>query len=398
MGFFYGQTAVAGAVGGLLSYWVLLKFPENPEAGNSDWKAWQILFLIEGGSTIVIALAGFLWLPHGPRSAWFLSEPERIWAEERILRDRGGIVVSDESKGPSDEQDSGVEEHGSLYSANAEGAGLLLTPSYSRASANLTHDTGLTRHDIVSAVLEWKIWYLLVINILSAIPASAFGVFLPLVMRGFGMSPSDANLFTAPPFAIGVLVLFMFTYWSDSRRSRILPILAGLTVLLIGLTAVVVFPRHATIPRYIALCIMLGGTYVASPLTVAWLAGNIESPGKRAVVLGINGWGNLAGVFSSLLFRPKFAPDYLIPFYVTLVCVLISWLGFALFRAILVQENRRRRRILAHWHDNDVEEERINGLGPLETSGLRRRIMEIAGIDNVEGRQGDDKMTFVYGL
>jgi hypothetical protein len=42
------------------------------------------------------------------------------------------------------------------------------------------------------------------------------------------------------------------------------------------------------------------GSYTAPPLTVAWLAQNTPSPGKRAIILGFNGWGNLAGVIGSV--------------------------------------------------------------------------------------------------
>lgn len=404
LGFFYGQSAVAGAVGGLLSYWVILKFPPE-SAGDSDsftsgWKAWQILFLIEGGLTICIALAGFFWLPHGPSSAWFLSESERAWAQERVVRDRGGKMAAVETKQASDVERACEESPAAPQHAHTEEqTSLLLTRSPSRIPSDMTSDSGLTRRDVVSAILEWKIWYLLIVNMLSAMPASAFSVFLPLVMRGVGgASPSRANLLTAPAFATGVLVLFLFTYWSDARRTRLLPILAGLAVLLLGLCGVVALPRGATGARYVALCVMLGGTYVASPLTVAWLAGNVEAPSKRAVVLGINGWGNLAGVFSSLLFRPRFAPDYLVPFYVTLACVSVSLLGFAALRLMLAQENATRRAVLACWSKEDVERERVSGRGPLEEARtLAHGIMALVGIGD-EGRQGEDRMTFVYGL
>lgn len=35
-------------------------------------------------------------------------------------------------------------------------------------------------------------------------------------------------------------------------------------------------PREAYTSRYLGLCVLLSGSYVASPLTVAWITGNIE--------------------------------------------------------------------------------------------------------------------------
>jgi hypothetical protein len=63
--------------------------------------------------------------------------------------------------------------------------------------------------------------------------------------------------------------------------------------------------------KYAGLCILLFGSYVSAPLTVAWLSGNTPEPGKRALVLGVNGFGNLSGVIGSQLFRKSYAPDYL---------------------------------------------------------------------------------------
>jgi hypothetical protein len=65
------------------------------------------------------------------------------------------------------------------------------------------------------------------------------------------------------------------------------------------------------------------GSYVSAPLTAAWLSGNTPGmqfldhfilkggtniyiePGKRSLVLGMNGFGNLAGIIGSELFQPS---------------------------------------------------------------------------------------------
>lgn len=295
LGLFYGQYAVAGALGGLLAYGVFSKFPHDastdPEHGH--WRSWQVLFLVEGGSTIVLAMIGFLWLPHNASTAWFLRADERSWAEERIKIDREGptirpVAKNGESEGPSMEDNlqasQSDESHGLLGSASRPA----VEPQPARPA---TDDRGLTRADILSAFFDWKLWYLLVCNILSTMPVTAFSVFLPLVLRQLTESPAHANLLTAPPFMVGAVVLYSFTYWSDKKKERLVPILWGLGLLLFGLTAVVVLPQGWVIIRYCALCVLMGGTFVASPLTVAWLTGNTPETGKRSVVLGVNGWG-----------------------------------------------------------------------------------------------------------
>jgi hypothetical protein len=123
-------------------------------------------------------------------------------------------------------------------------------------------------------------------------------------------------------------------------------------------------------------------------------------------VLGINGWGNLAGVFSALLFSPQYAPDYQTPFYITLSLVLFSLVGYAVFRLLLLRENRSRQKLIQGWSLEEMEKERRWGLGPGVSRGLSAgiRAMLLAGsrpaaeVDAQCGRRGDEKMTFTYGL
>ncbi|KAI5296892.1 hypothetical protein KEM55_005437 [Ascosphaera atra] len=101
---------------------------------------------------------------------------------------------------------------------------------------------------------------------------------------------------------------------------------------------------------------MLSGSYIPSPLTVTWLSGNIPSPGKRAIILGINGLGNLAGVFSSLLFSPAFKPQmYRLPLGITLLSVCLALGGFLLLRSYILRVNIARAK-LAAWHALEAEE------------------------------------------
>ena len=118
---FYGQAAVAGALGGILSYFVFSQFNNrpnpNPEPSQDNgWKSWQVLFLLEGGSTVIVALVGFLWLPHSAKTAWFLSKEEREWAEERIRRDRSSESISRnpakaDNDNDADENDDEESQH-----------------------------------------------------------------------------------------------------------------------------------------------------------------------------------------------------------------------------------------------------------------------------------------------
>ncbi|OMP87004.1 putative transporter C11D3.18C [Diplodia seriata] len=469
---FYGQAAVAGAFGGILSYAVFSHFPredareiDDPAAlpTHSSWHSWQILFLIEGLTTMTIALTGFFWLPERAKTAWFLNPDEREWAEERIKRDREGEVEHNRPK-RSPSPMSTHEDHADLeaslrstYSTSEEAQGLLSVspshrpgypPPHETSSSMNTTDHGLSAHDVLSALSSWKVYYLLVFNILSAIPSTAFSIFLPLVLSPLSSTPALANLLTAPPYICAAATLYAFTSWSDRIRDRTKPILYSLAIVLVGFAGTIFLPSrttepdanadsdsdkhdtHLLAPRYLALCILLSGTFIASPLTVAWLTNNLPAPGKRAIALGINGWGNVAGVLASLLFAPRFAPaGYRASFAWTAVAVAAAAAGFAGFRALLVRENDWRRSVIEGWDDEEVEAERRWGRGPAPppvAAGERGKAVLDRGVEWLEGRasasrgggggsvagklagwigewrvrerEGDERLTFVYGL
>ncbi|KAJ4989781.1 High-affinity nicotinic acid transporter 1 [Stagonosporopsis vannaccii] len=412
---FYGQAAVGGALGGIISYFVFKHFPDqrgDKSEGASQWHSWQVLFLLEGSLTVIVALVGYFWLPHSVETAWFLTPEERRYASSRVVRDRaaqeGSATCSKHRDSNSFSPTSAADEesHGLLNPAPA-------SPSHRKATLD---DRGLTPHDILSALSSPLVWHLLACNILSAIPVYAFSVFLPLVLApltGHKASPSLLNLLTAPPHICGAITLYLFASYSDRHRTRLRPILLGLGIMVTGLSLVVVLPTTWAVPRYLSLNILISGAYIASPLTVAWISGNTPSPGKRALMLGINGWGNLAGVISAMLFRPQYAETgYIVPFFWTLLSVAAAAGGYVLFLRNLSSENARRRALVHEWDPEERESERSEGTGPLVVerrwlagviAALRKSEVSpsvVAWLEDATlgGREGDEKMTFEYGL
>ncbi|KAJ0327419.1 hypothetical protein COL5a_005798 [Colletotrichum fioriniae] len=175
-------------------------------------------------------------------------------------------------------------------------------------------------------------------------------------------------------------------------------ILGGIIIAVVGLVATVTVESNGG--KYAALCVLLLGSYVAAPLTVAWLSGNTPGkqldeprrldasgisrnivdlfhtePGKRSLILGLNGFGNLSGVIGAQLYRDRYKPGYKIPFYVTLGFVAVSLLGYFSYRLTLAAVNRRKLELMRQKSAEEIERERL---------------------DNT--RYADKKWTFIYGL
>ncbi|KAJ4322264.1 hypothetical protein N0V94_002494 [Neodidymelliopsis sp. IMI 364377] len=283
---------------------------------------WQYLFIIEGGLTILFGILAWFWLPNGPEDAWFLSTHDRQYVIQRIARDSASYTGRD------------------------------------RESNTITRPN-LSMRDARETFSDWKLYYIQVFNICASVPSLAFSVFLPLVVKGLGYSALQANLVRR----------------IRSRQAQVLTTFGdgGISIALVGL--IVTVTSHLNIVKYVGLCILLSGSYVSGPLTTAWLSGNTPEPGKRSLVLGVNGFGNLAGVIGGQLYRSKYAPDYRTPFYVTLGFVATALLGYTTYRLILQTINRRRLDTLASMNAVQIEAERLD-----------------------DTRYADRKWTFTYGL
>lgn len=56
--------------------------------------------------------------------------------------------------------------------------------------------------DIKDVMTDWKKLITVVFNILATLPVSAFGTFLPLIVKGMGYSGLKANLMSVSPFVV----------------------------------------------------------------------------------------------------------------------------------------------------------------------------------------------------
>lgn len=180
---------------------------------------------------------------------------------------------------------------------------------------------------------------------------------------------------TVPPYVVGATLLLLFAHSSDHFRERTIHILVGLLLVLVGLIMAFSIPLTDTAARYGGIIVLLSGTFIASPITVAWLSGNTPEPGKRAIVLGINGWGNLGGIIGSELFLAKYGPTYVWPLKVTTGLIAVSFVGYAAYYFELRLWNRYKAKKIANMTPEEIEEENRNDV-----------------------RYADKKWTFVYGV
>jgi predicted MFS family arabinose efflux permease len=131
---------------------------------------------------------------------------------------------------------------------------------------------GVTRRDVLDAVTDWRKLFTVVFNVLATLPVSAFGYFMPLIVKGMGYSGVDASLMSVSPFVVGACGLFAFVYASDRFKERSIVVSSSMVLAIVGL--VVMYTSEKPKLRYGFVHVCLAGAFTAGPLIVAWLAGN----------------------------------------------------------------------------------------------------------------------------
>lgn len=345
MGLFSGMYSVAGAFAGLIAYCFLQL--ESPRLHG-----WQALFIFEGGLTMLMAVVTFFCLPTNLRNAWFLNNIERQHAVRRMELDLEGT----------------------------------------QERADINGGT-ITRRDITDVLKDWKKLLIVVCNVLAILPVTAFTTFLPLIVEGMGYEGVKADLMSVPPFVAGVVGLLILVWSSDHFKERSLHTVAGMVLGLIGCVVMATTSLEDPRLRYGFTFVCLSGIFASGPLIAAWLAGNTPWRSTRSVILGVNGWSNLAGVIAGQIFKSKYAPSCKSacdpqpavgltdecqdkqPLIITMSLLAVGIVGFLFVRLMLMRTNRQRSAKVQDWDETNFEEEAMS-----------------------EERRGDQRSTFIYAL
>ncbi|KAJ5831902.1 hypothetical protein N7474_000213 [Penicillium riverlandense] len=346
MGIFSGMYAVAGACAGLIAYGLL-------QVSSTHIKGWQVLFLLEGGITVIVGIAVLILIPARLETCWFLTYRERKHAIHRMRIDQA-----------------------STHDMNSE--------------------NGFNPRDITDVLKDWKKILIVIFNILGVLPVNAFTTFLPLIVEGMGYDGIDATLMSVSPFVAGAVVLVFIVWSSDRSRDRSGHIVGGMVLALIG--CIVMATSNNPHLRYGFSHVCMAGIFVSGPLTAAWLAGNTPLMGPRSFILGLNGYTNVGGVIAGQLYLAKYSPDcelfmfktltqrYLhtdfmmffsldkLPLIITVILIAVGIAGLLGIRFAYMRTNRWRLQKLASTDEATLEAEA-----------------------NADGRRGDQRYTFTYG-
>jgi MFS family permease len=165
MGLFMGGVAISGLIGAPLSGMLLSM------DGLLGLRGWQWLFILEGAPAILLAPICLFYLQDSPAKARWLAAPQRNWLTATLA----GEERQREAK---------------------------------------------QKHSVLQALTNPRVLFLAAMYFTNVCLLNGILFFLPLILKGFGMSNTQTGFVAAIPSAFALAAVIWWGRRSDARRER----------------------------------------------------------------------------------------------------------------------------------------------------------------------------------
>ncbi|KAH7376609.1 major facilitator superfamily transporter [Plectosphaerella cucumerina] len=286
-----GNLAAQG-FGGLIAAGIL-----QGMEGAGGLRAWRWLFIIEGAATIACAGMAIFILPDYPSSTRWLTDEQKLVAENRLAIDNG------------------------LAGGSAE-------------DEDVTATQGL-----IMACKDPKVW-LLGLAYHTTIMGLSFVFFFPTITQSLGYGRTVTLLLTAPPWMFAVLVALPNAWHADKTGERFFHYLGPAVTCLVGY--IISATTTTTAPRYFAMFLMTVG-FASGFVLLAWISNTIPRPAakKAAAIAMVNAMGNIGSIPGSYIWPAKYGPYYVQSFGAEIALFSFACLVVLTLRFYLRAENKK---------------------------------------------------------
>ena len=299
--FLFSAAALAGAFAGLAAYGIGFMRGDLNQAG------WKWVFELEGGATLLVGIGAYFCLQMSAAKVRFLDDDER----ERLLE------------------------------------------KLRRGGGDAAQDQKLNWSEVRAAFLDPSCWLYGLMGAGTSLPLSTVSVYLPSIIKGLGYTAANAQLMTAPLYAIATVLTMLASHLSFKQGLRWPYIVAGTILTVAGYTGLLI--SHTNTGQYVASGCVIAGLYPTIGIVLAWPAENLSGHTKRIVGGGIqmmctHGLGTLIGVF---VYRPKDGPRFVMGHIFSLGSLTIHGVCLALQVILLASRNARRAQLRAERDEQD---------------------------------------------
>lgn len=314
---FFSASSGANAFSGLLAFAII-----NMD-GVGGLEGWRWIFILEGIVTVLFGCTINWLLPDSPETASFLEPHERSFLITRLQHDAG-------------------------TTAGKVGTSEKFQWSY-----------------LKSALLEWKIWFAVIIYWGNAITLYGFTYSAPSIILGLGYRAAEAQLLTIPVYFLGLLSVLFFSWLSDKYQTRWIFVVGPYTVSACGMIALLAIP-HPKLPglTYAFLFTIPAGIYPALISILSWVGNNLAPSWKRAIGMGLLiSVGNLGGAIGSNIYLQRQAPRYWLGYGFSLGILTAAVSCTFVLRGVYLRENRKRDALTPEQIRERYTEEELLSLG-----------------------------------
>lgn len=206
--------------------------------GMANLTGWQWLFILQGVATFVVAIGAAFVLPDDPLKTRWLTEAERILADERIRRDTVG------------------------------------------SKAFTSPFTGLKE-----AACDHKLWLFAFMQHMH-LAANGFKNFFPTALETLGFDRTITLALTCPPYLIAGVISIAWSWSSGRFNERTWHITIAKSVAIVGF--VLGCATLNTGVRYFAMNVFTIGTYAVNSIVLGWVSSTCgQTKEKKASSLAI---------------------------------------------------------------------------------------------------------------
>ncbi|KAG2072381.1 MFS general substrate transporter [Suillus decipiens] len=306
---FFASASLSGAFSGLLAAAIL---ELNGRGGRPGW-AW--IFIIEGIFTFLFGLMAFLVLPNSPSDARFLSTKERDYVMAKLKAD--GAVASDEK----------------------------------------SDDFSWT--EVLRCFQSIHVWLLAPVLFFLGTTLYGLAYFEPTIVKELGYAGTNAQLMSAPPFAVAFVVSIITAVISDRYKCRGFMLIFFSVCNLIGF--VMFYASESYHIRYGSLFLTISGSYCGAPPVITWVANNSAPHVRRATSVAIAFiMTNAGGILATwLLGSLSPQPDYT---KATITFIIMS-VGMVVLSIATLAHLWYQNRLKSHRRQCGTPEDEPKGLG-----------------------------------
>jgi ACS family tartrate transporter-like MFS transporter len=220
--------------------------------GMGGLAGWQWLFLIEGLPPIIMGIVIFFLLTDRPEEARWLDEEERAWLTERLQHEE-------------------------------------------------TMREAIRRYELLEALRNPRVWGLTLVYFGQNVSNYGFLIFLPQIIKAFGVSYGMTGLIGAIPFLFAAFAMLVWGWHSDYTGERVWHLAGACLLTAAGLFACYFLQGNPVAMMIALICAQMGQASITPifwSLPTAMLTG-IAAAGGIAL---INSVGNLGGFFGPSIY------------------------------------------------------------------------------------------------